>query len=297
MYAQERIVTVTNNHATFKLSCAGIILLVAAASTALAIPSAFAQSNAPPNTVPAQTVDQTSKPITFEVATIKPTATTDSWRLPLPTPDGYTATNVSLLQLIGEAYGVVDPKLLSGGPPWIDKKKFDLEAKFDPSELPNAKDLTHAQRAAMLQPLLADRFHLKLHHETKDLPVFNLVTAKVGSKLQSAPGAPADDMISTTCEYSRGPGYAQAARCSMKNVVDALRDITGRTVIDKTGLTGVYNYTLRWTPDNAPAPAASDTPAPDIFTAVQEQFGLKLEPSTAPLDTLVIDSAEMPTPN
>jgi uncharacterized protein (TIGR03435 family) len=276
----------TNNHAIRKLNCASSILLVAGCIALLAS-AALAQQAAPAPT--------TTKPLTFEVATIKPTATTDFWRL-LPTPDGYTATNVSLFKLIGEAYGIVDPKLISGGPHWIDRDKFDLEAKFDAASVPGAQNLTHTQRAAMLQPLLADRFHLKLHHETKYLPVFNLVLAKGDPKLQPTPGAP-DDMISSTCQYTRGPGYAQAARCSMNNLVDALRDITGRTVIDKTSLTGLFNYTLRWTPDNAPAPAASDTPAPDIFTAIQEQLGLKLEPSTAPLDVLVIDSAEKPTPN
>ena len=278
----------TNNHAAFKLNCAGRLLLVAAVTTVFAIPPAFAQT--------AALVPTSTQPLTFEVATIKPTATTNFWRL-LPTPDGYTATNVSLFKLIGEAYGIVDPRLISGGPPWIDRDKFDLEAKFDAAYVPGAQNFTHAQRAAMLQPLLADRFQLKLHHETKALPVFNLVAAKGGPKMRPTPGAPADDMISSTCQYTRGPGYAQAARCSMKNVVDALRDITGRTVIDKTGLTGLFNYTLRWTPDNAPASATSDTFASDIFTAVQEQLGLKLEPSTAPLDVLVIDSAEMPTPN
>jgi uncharacterized protein (TIGR03435 family) len=276
----------TNNHAIRKLNCASSILLVAGCIALLAS-AALAQQAAPAPT--------TTKPLTFEVATIKPTATTDFWRL-LPTPDGYTATNVSLFKLIGEAYGIVDPKLISGGPHWIDRDKFDLEAKFDAASVPGAQNLTHTQRAAMLQPLLADRFHLKLHHETKYLPVFNLVLAKGDPKLQPTPGAP-DDMISSTCQYTRGPGSAQAARCSMNNLVDALRDITGRTVIDKTSLTGLFNYTLRWTPDNAPAPAASDTPAPDIFTAIQEQLGLKLEPSTAPLDVLVIDSAEKPTPN
>jgi uncharacterized protein (TIGR03435 family) len=282
----------TNNHAIRKLNCASSILLVAGCIALLAS-AALAQQAAPAPT--------TTKPLTFEVATIKPTATTDFWRL-LPTPDGYTATNVSLFKLIGEAYGIVDPKLISGGPHWIDRDKFDLEAKFDAASVPGAQNLTHTQRAAMLQPLLADRFHLKLHHETKYLPVFNLVLAKGDPKLQPTPGAP-DDMISSTCQYTRGPGYAQAARCSMNNLVDALRDITGRTVIDKTSLTGLFNYTLRWAPGTAPppapggAPAPSDTPAPDIITAIQEQLGLKLEPSTAPLDVLVIDSAEKPTPN
>jgi uncharacterized protein (TIGR03435 family) len=262
-------------------------LVLAAALVALAAPAALAQPPATPTAAAAQ-------PLTFDVVTIKPHGQGAGWRLQ-PTPDGYTATNVSLLKLIGEAYGIFDPKLMTGGPPWIDKDKFDLEAKFDPSEIPNAKDLTYRQRADMLRAVLADRFHLKVHFESKDFPAYNLVIAKGGLKFQQTKQDTIDGKgIGITCTHLRG-GAVEG--CSMANLADSLRYPTGRTVIDKTGLTGLYDYpTLVYSTDNTPAnsPAAA---YPSIFTAVQEQLGLKLEPSTAPLDILVIDSAEPPTPN
>jgi uncharacterized protein (TIGR03435 family) len=235
-------------------------------------------------------------PLTFDVVAIKPhdpTVRPNAWTLQ-PTADGYTAANVSLLQLVRQAYGIYDPKLITGGPPWIDKDKFDLEAKFDPSEIPNAKDLTFRQRMDMLRPVLADRFHLKVHFETKDFPVYNLVIAKGGPKFQQAPpehliktpGGQIGLLTRTACEG-----------CGLDGLLLNLQSASGRTVIDKTGLTGRYDYprplySNEYTQANSP-----DAAYPSIFTAVQEQLGLKLEPSTAPLDILVIDSAEMPTPS
>jgi uncharacterized protein (TIGR03435 family) len=205
---------------------------------------------------------------------------------------------VSLFKLVGEAYCIFDPKLITGGPPWIDRDKFDLEAKFDAASDPGAKNLTYCQRSSMLQPLLADRFHLKVHFETKDFPVYNLVLAKGGPKFQQAKPENIDDNgIGITCHVTRESlGDTQRQGCTVASLTDLLRYNTGRTVIDKTGLTGLYDFELHWSSDNTPA----DSPAaayPTIFTAVQEQLGLKLESSTAPLDVLVIDSAEMPTPN
>ena len=246
----------------------------------------------------AQTADQAAQPLTFEVATIKPHGQGAGWRLQ-PTPDGYTASNVSLLKLVGQAYGIFDPKLLTGGPPWIDKDKFDLEAKFDPSEIPNAKDLTYRQRSDMLRAVLADRFHLKGHFETKEFPVFNLVIAKGGPKLQQAKPENIDDNgIGITCHVTRQlSGVTQRRGCTVASLTDLLLYNTGRTVIDKTGLTGHYDFELHWTPEDATPAQALQYSGPSIFTAVQEQLGLKLEPATDPLDILVIDSAEPPTPN
>ncbi len=125
-----------------------------------------------------------SKVLTFEVATIKPSARTDgAWRLQ-STADGYTGMDISLLTLVSEAYGIYDSKLLTGGPAWIDRDKFDIEAKFNAAEFPDAKNMTFRQRADMLQPLLAERFHLKVHREIKTFVVYNLVIAKDGPKLE-----------------------------------------------------------------------------------------------------------------
>jgi uncharacterized protein (TIGR03435 family) len=248
--------------------------------TALA-PAAFAQGDS-----------VNPKALTFEAATIKPTKATNSgWNLN-SIPDGYTAKNVSLLKLVGEAYGIFDPKLLSGGPSWMDSDKFDLEAKFDLSQIPDAKSLTYRQRADMLQTLLADRFNLKVHHETKQFPVFNLVISKGGPKFQQTKPEKVDSYgVGITCHHHAGA----AEGCSMANLADTLSYPSGRTVIDKTGLKGLYDYTLSG--PSAYQAASPDSSTPSIFTTLEEQLGLKLEPSTAPLDVLVIDSAEKPTQN
>ncbi len=235
-----------------------------------------------------------AKPLAFDVATIRPNLASHFWRLEA-TPDGYTGTYVSLRKLVQEAYGVYDDKLLTGGPAWIDEDKFDLEAKFDPADVPNATKLSFRQRADMLRAVLADRFQLKVHFEKRDFPAFNLVVAKGGPKLTATPA----DKITTTvggpsCLHRIGQFSLQG--CTMGALADSLRGPTGRTVIDQTGITGRYDFELHYTPDNTPA----DSPlagGPSIFTAVQEQLGLKLSPSTAPLDILVVDSAQKPSEN
>jgi uncharacterized protein (TIGR03435 family) len=235
-----------------------------------------------------------AKPLAFEAAVIRPTGTTNgSWRLQ-PTPDGYTGMDISLFKLVQEAYGVFDAKLISGGPAWIDRDKFDLEAKFDAADVPDAKKLTYRQRADMLQPLLADRFHLKVHHETKDFPVYNLVIAKGGPELKDSPPEHLTEkgVGGGTCLISR-TGYEG---CEVGSLLITLRYASGRIVVNKTGLTGHYDFSLHWTPDNTPVDSPNAN-GPSIFTAVQEQLGLKLEPATAPIDTLVIDSAEHPSEN
>ena len=242
-------------------------------------------------TLATQAQQPTAQPLTFEVATVKPTARTDgNWRLQ-PKPDGYTGDDISLLHLIQEAYGIYNKNLVTGGPPWVDNDKFDLEGKFDAAAIPSAKNLTSRQRAAMLQPLLADRFHLNVHHETKEFPVYNLVVAKGGPQLKESDPASLDP-AEPGCHVSRS-GYHG---CSMSSLAYWLLYRAGRTVIDKTGLTGLYDYTVAYSEAGTPADSRAAA-YPDIFTALQEQLGLKLEPSTAPLDVLVIDSAEKPTAN
>jgi len=202
---------------------------------------------------------------------------------------------VSLRQLIKEAYGVWDDKLLVGGSAWIDNDKFDLEAKFNPAEIPTAKDLTYRQRADMLRAVLAERFQLKVHFEKKEFPTYNLVVAKGGVKFAETPKDKITMTVSgASCLHRNAQFYLQG--CTMGALADSLRGPTGRTVTDKTGLTGRYDFELHYTPDNTPA----DSPlagGPSIFTAIQEQLGLKLLPSTTPLDVLVVDSTQRPSEN
>jgi uncharacterized protein (TIGR03435 family) len=259
----------------------------------LAAVTAFAQNVSPPARTLEATAGQT---FAFDVATIKPAAAIDKgWQL-LPTPDGYTGMNVSLRKLIELAYGVRDGKLILGGPPWIDSAKFDLEAKFDPAQVPNVKDLTFRQRADMLQPLLADRLKLKIHHESREFPVFLLVVDKHGPKLHESTPVDGNLGFGIDCTFRNGAGSLTAQGCQANSLTGLLQSAAGRIIIDRTGLTGHYIMELHWTPDNAPVDASVES-GPSIFTALQEQLGLKLEPSAAPLDVLVIDSAEKPSEN
>ena len=259
-----------------------------------AAPLAFAQNAAQPVTAPHRTAENT---LAFDIATIKPTARTDkTWQL-LPTPDGYTGLNVSLRKLIEFAYRVLDGKLILDGPTWIDSAKFDVEAKFDPAQVPNVKDLTYRQRDDMLQPLLADRFKLKIHHESRDFPVFLLVVDKHGPKLHEWTIPETGNLgFGINCTLRSRSGSLTAQGCQANSLTGILQPAAGRIILDRTNLTGHYNIELHWTPDNAPVDA-SVPPGPSIFTALQEQLGLKLQPSTAPLDVIVIDSAKEPSEN
>lgn len=234
--------------------------------------------------------------LAFDVVTIKPSHA-PGWNL-YPTTDGYHGMGISLRQLVKAAYGLSDDKLVTGGPDWVDKDKFDLEARFDPAQMPNVKDMTFRQRADMLRALLADRFQLRIHFVTRTFPAYDLVTTKAAPKFtETPPGQVRTALWGPTCLLKAGGlDHNLMVGCTLTDLARSLNYPTGRTVIDKTGISGRYDFDLHWTPDNTPA----DSPlagGPSIFTAVQEQLGLKLEPSTTALDVLIIDSAQKPTPN
>ncbi len=275
------------------------VCTLAAATLTLAAPLALAQSGPPPPITPS------GKPLAFTIVSIKRHGNASGGA-------GIEGCSVDhchfvarpLLAFIMTAYNL-SLKPILGNPLPGDSDLFDLDAKIDPADLP-ATPLSPRQLADMLQPVLADRFQLHVHHETRNLPVYNIVLAKGGLKMkESVPAAPMAAGSPTS------PAIAPPRRCTPKSVGNGLRvehdctisDIrnilegpTGRYVIDKTGLAGRYDFELRWTPDDTPA----DSPlagGPSIFTAVEEQLGLKLEPATAPVDVLVIDHAEQPSPN
>jgi len=211
----------------------------------------------------------------------------------------FTARNVTLGKIIQyEAYGIPAPRIL-GIPPALDKVAFDIQAKVDPAEFEREEALPHDQQAELAQQivrrLLADRFKLVVHTETRELPVYALVVTKSGSKLQPSQKPDSDSTRSRT-------GYLKAEGITMDRLANSLTGIPsaglGRAVIDKTGLTGKFDLTLKWTPDTGSPPLINgmpDTSAPSIFTAIQEQLGLKLESTRAAVPVLVVDHAELPT--
>lgn len=239
----------------------------------LAVPLAHAQASAP----------------TFEVATIRPAAPSPDGHTHInyPSGDRFSAINITLIALMQWAYDMPAKQILDG-PSWLTSTRFDIEAIADTSGQSKSivSDPKHDLKRRMVQSLLADRFRLKLHQDTRILPAYDLVVAKGGMKLQ--PTQSNGKSIGVGNAHFNGQGL------SMALIAEELSQISGRIVVDKTNLTGRYDLKLQWTPDDAPT---TENSAPSLFTAIQEQLGLKLEPAKEPVSVLVIDHIDAPTPN
>jgi bla regulator protein blaR1 len=254
----------------------------------------------------------------FEVASIKPAAPDARGTFIRMVPGGrVNITNMPLKELMVLAWRI-QPFQISGGPSWIDSARYDISAKPEKSPKPD-------ELQAMLQALLADRFQLKIHRETKELPIYALVVARKDGKLgpqlseskeggctqpdPSKPPPPIEPgkLPQLGCGgMMMSPRQLRAASIPVENMIPMLSRLLGRTVVDKTGLTGKFDISLEWTPDEtqalqmppeAPKPPPSDAAGPSIFTALQEQLGLKLESQKGPVEVFVIDRAERPSEN
>jgi uncharacterized protein (TIGR03435 family) len=256
---------------------------------------------------------QTTPSPSFEVATVKPIdAKNPHPPSVLISGDRFAATGLTLQELIKIAYDMNygADRQVSGGPAWVGSARFDIEAKEDAALAEKLKKLLSEQRGVqlrqMLQALLAERFKLQIHHESSELPVYQLVLAKSGSKLM-----PSVAQLSTNQEDPRdkprtavrfaGKGVLEGSDADAQTLVTALSmqpEVGGRLVVDKTGLTGKYDFTLKWTPDTTQAADSNGTDTgPSLFTALQEQLGLRLESTKAPVDIIVIDHVELPSAN
>ena len=264
----------------------------------------------------------------FEVASIKPSDPGQRGGMIQNRPGGrMVIAGMPLRALMTFAYGVQDFQI-SGGPDWMRMNFWDIEARAEEGSVPPPAGPpdpnTPNPMALRLQSLLEDRFQLKIHRETRDLPIYELSIAKGGLKMKlsddQAPyqpperGAPPPPPIQPGGAMPRfslrmGRGSMDAVAMGIPNIVQSFSSQLGRTVIDKTGLKGLYDIKLRWTPDNAalgggPAgpggPEAAppiDPNGPSIFTAIQEQLGLKLDSTKGPVEVLVIDNVQKPTEN
>jgi uncharacterized protein (TIGR03435 family) len=229
-------------------------------------------------------------PPAFEVASIHPSRAAGGQYTLQPSPGGFRASNVPLSYLIMQAYKINDYQLV-GGPSWI-SDRYDVAAK------PGGK--TADQHRAMLQHLLEDRFKLKVHRETREQTEYALTIAKGGPKLKTADNA--------DCPAERRPGdppcgrlswsrsQLEGRKASLQMLVFVLSQAVARTVTDETGLQGSYDMALRWTPESALAQAGPDAP-PSLFTAVQEQMGLRLQARKGATEVIVVDHVERPTEN
>jgi uncharacterized protein (TIGR03435 family) len=222
----------------------------------------------------------------FDVASIKPN-NTGSGHVGIHSDNGiYNASNVRLRHLLEGAFHIKS-ELIYGIPAPLDSQHFDISAKIvsdKPGKLNEAE-----MRSALLQ-LLEERFGLKAHTESRILPVYELVVAPTGSKLKPSPTA--DGPTSVNVHNDRD---LVAHDDPMSDLASELSDQVHRTVLDKTGLSGHFDFELHWAGDEEPASEAN--PRPGLFTALQEQLGLKLQSSKGPVDVLIIDHIEPPTEN
>ena len=242
----------------------------------------------------------------FDVASVKPLGSSgnSTWNL---LPSGrFVATNSQLRMLIFNAYGVTPDRLL-GGPDWIDRDRFDILASA-PAGTSESTMLT------MLQTLLADRFKLVLRREVRETAVYSLVIAQNDGRSDKAL-LPVDCKTDSKAVVRKGDAHAcswlltrqpktgmstyQSGGVNLDELARTLTQRVGRPVINRTGLAGEFQFELSWLQDMqaaAAAPAAAND-GPSLFTALQEQLGLKLESSRGPVEFLVIESVERPTPN
>ena len=298
-----------------KLNFSRGLLLALAGAMAVISPSALGQGSVPPGGT-AQLVAGTTdvKVPAFDVVSVKQDKSVSGMIRVMTKPDGYSATNISLKMLLQAAYGIRED-LISGAPSWADSARYDIDAKVAGPDVDTLKKLSPEQRRSMLQPMLEERFKLVVHKETKQLPVYDLVVAKGGSKLKEATpgdtyanGIKGPDGVARGGMMRVGPGQLAAQGVPISSMVNMLSQQLHHTVIDKTGLTGKYDLELNWTPDPGSEPMfkgadssqhdpAPDSSGPSIFTAIQEQLGLKLQSAKGPVETLVIDHVEMPSEN
>ena len=269
--------------------------------------------------------EQDADNLSFEAASVKPNKSGDRRVAMLFQPGGrFNASNVTLQMLISTSYGTPQPLpnfRILGGPDWIDSDRFDVVAKA-PGDIPPGPN---GPLPLMVRTLLKERFGLVVHTETRELPIYALVMArsdhKTGSQLKPA----AVDCAAITARGRGGappplPQFGERPPCSIRLTAGnlagggssmaqfsfAISRYVNRVVVDKTGLAGNFDFDLQWTPEQMPPgappgpPGAPPLPAidpngPSIFTAVQEQLGLKLESTKGAVDVVVIDHAEQPT--
>jgi uncharacterized protein (TIGR03435 family) len=248
----------------------------------------------------------------FAVASIRPYGRNDGrWRIGF-SRDGFSAMGITMHQLVREAYGVFqDDRIVWKEEPWASSEHYDIEARVDDADVAAYQKLDYDQHRLMLQALLANRFRLAARWEQQERPIYAMVIAKGGTKLQpSKEPSPLGKGMGGEFKSGTTPHHFIVQWGTMAALARNLSLRVGRTVVDKTGLTGLYDYELSWTPDLTPDQAsplradaqaahaaASDPAGPSIFTALQEQLGLRLVPEKGPVDILVIDRIETPSPN
>jgi len=259
----------------------------------------------------------------FEAASIKPQAPSSDGSIrtmvQFPPNGRLTAAGATVKTLICVAYGLSDFQVL-GGPNWIEEDRYDVlatpgSALEEQLQKMKSDDNTQAKRQ-MLQALLADRFKLTLRHDTKQLPIYALVVAKGGLKLHESKPDDANPDPANAPPHPNNKGRMRmsvdsgaiemtATGMSMDGLARQLASQLHSTVRNETGIKGIYDFTLHFTPDDAPMDASgggananlSDNSGTSIFAAVQDQLGLKLESKKGPVEVVVVDHVDKPSDN
>jgi uncharacterized protein (TIGR03435 family) len=234
--------------------------------------------------------------LSFDVVSIKPNVSGNAGDQLMMQPGGrFTAVNIRVASLIGNAYGEIPRMKIVGGPDWIQSDRFDILAKA-------ARESSNAEYQEMMRSLLADRFALIAHMETRDMPVYALVIARADGRL--GPGLHKSDIDCSKgrppilpsglrpCTMSGALGLVRGRAIPIDSLISNLTFNVSRAVMNQTGLTGYYDIDLSWSPEQT-----IDAALPSLFTALQEQLGLKLESTHGPVDVLVIDRVEKPKPD
>lgn len=234
----------------------------------------------------------------FEVATIKPVES-DAKASRFITMQGNThfvAKDYTVKLLIAAAYNL-SPRTISGGPEWIESAHYDIAA-LTPGDVRPTRD----EQMSMLRNLLADRFKLAFHRQQREFSIYELKVAKGGPKLKASTAPPGDPAYLISTVYPQRL-VLPARNATMSDLASLMqRAMLDRPVVDKTGLDGRYDFELEWAPDETEfggelPPASADAPSPPLFQAIQQQLGLKLEATRGPVEALVVDTAERPSPN
>lgn len=206
-------------------------------------------------------------------------------------PDGLSANCVAPIFVIEVAYRLMDPSRFIGLPKWATgSQKYSIDARVSSQDVEGFTHLKRDQKAGMLQSVLAERFGLKAHVETREMPAYVLEIAKSGSKLKN----PSNETAGYS-QFDESSGEVKWVNSPLTNLKFLLAKETGRPVVDHTGLTGKYDFTLEYTPFAHQETDQSGRPS--IFTALEEQLGLKLVPMKQPVEVWVVDSLQQPTEN
>lgn len=244
----------------------------------------------------ASTTDNAAALPKFEVVSIRPIQQPDKESCPqgsglMPSGDTLHINCMPLDVILKVAYGVITDDLIAGEPAWVKSSSFDISAKVDSSDIAAFSKLKVHDFGLMLQPVLQDRFQLRTHYEPKERTVYTLVVAKGGPKLKEPSTDPSGKNLPSLKMAKRGE--LECHNCAISAMPMFLSQLVGGTVVDQTGLKGTYDFTLEFAPD----PTRTDDNRPPIFTAIQEQLGLKFVPKKELTNVLVIDHIEQPSPN